>query len=392
MSTTSIYFFGNKGCGKSTLCDILSNKTHFNAGTPTTVAKVDVVNFNAGTPTTVGKVTATNFDLSKEAILFDTVPILENNAENLKNMLSQGGEYILVFVVNWNLHNNDDRAMIRIVLNALKDVKNVTFGIVINNVDSSIHEEYKKNGYRFRSHLNLCLPVKTDQFFCLGSNATHQEKQNFREFVFKLKPIKIDSSKVGNINMVNFETVAQTCALLDSIEKNYPGFIRRNFRLRYAPNDLVEVEREAREYMQTLCDTKTVLDSSILNDLIERNTKCWKDCKEFERKANTFFLGETDYPERPIAETAKKPNILEQPKSYQSMNPNKLTFDTFPTAVQHVNAHTFAPTDIQIANSTRIRDIYKNPNVYKYSPIDLDKQIEKINNEPLRNQEKNDRS
>jgi hypothetical protein len=209
MSITSIYFLGNKGCGKSTLCDILSNKTHFDAGTPTTASKVTLV----------------NSDLLKEAILSDTVPILENNAKNLKNMLSQGGEYILIFVVNWNLHNNDDRATIIIVLNALKEVKNVTFGIVINNASPSTQEEYKKNGYRFRSHLNVCLPIKTDQFFCLGTNATYQEKQDFREFVFRLKPVKIDSPKVGDINMVNFGMIAKTCALLDSIEKNYPSFI-----------------------------------------------------------------------------------------------------------------------------------------------------------------------
>lgn len=199
----NIILLGNGGSGKSTLGNALNSCVKFYSGLPRDFST------NQGTTVceTYGKITDTP---PLSAITFEQQ---KANGIEITKALKQNGPYVLVFVITVESGHISahDLITMRIILNSLKNISDIKFGVVINKSSTKLTQ----NLDAYKKHINNMMSIKTEYIyaydFCANAldcdNVLLSSNIKFTNFINSIPPIILNSENVNQIYPVEYERI-----------------------------------------------------------------------------------------------------------------------------------------------------------------------------------------
>jgi hypothetical protein len=224
-------FVGNPGVGKSALANSCAGKPLFLSG-----ESKDGV----GVTIELQRELVNGIEYMDTPGLSDPVR-RQSAAAEIERALKTDGEFHLIFVVTLRAGrvNPDDLATIKVVLEALKNISPLRYNVVINDVPEKKRAELMSNEDQFAlyqakfavgDHLPDDMFVyPRDAALEMQTNVVVPMRDDFREWLDQLDPIRIESAKVGKVNGESFDEAKERLAAeSDELERELIQLTEKN--------------------------------------------------------------------------------------------------------------------------------------------------------------------
>jgi len=189
---STVMFIGNSGSGKSTLLNSIIGDVRFE----TVVSSQGKLQYHEPSSSVV---------LAESVGISDVYQIKEV-ASQIRTALTHSGKYYLLFVVQQISGRviPQDATLMEIVVNVLLDLPNLTFGIIVNQVDPKVRDALDKDLKAFNENLQKNLARKAQAVLLLTADERAKYKKNcllphipaLEGFISNMLPIVVDKEPV----------------------------------------------------------------------------------------------------------------------------------------------------------------------------------------------------
>jgi len=216
-------FIGNPGAGKSTLLNSLTGKVIFHSG----------ISLGTGLTSTLQVYVNDAGDIYIDTPGLSDEEKRKEAAAEIEKALKKGGVYRIFFVVTLESGRikPDDKATMKLVLEAAAQIKNNSFSIIVNKVSPQICQLMKdvQQFTTMRTKLNANLPSQTDKIFYNANDPGLVDADDqlpslsaeFSQFVRTAPEIEVAEDQVKPIQWDQFDRMQKDLArMTEALEKN----------------------------------------------------------------------------------------------------------------------------------------------------------------------------
>ena len=203
---SNIIVLGNPGSGKSAICNMLLHQSEHKDG-------LIFPSGDADDCISLTKDSETHNNITDTPGLASCAKDKTHDYDEVVKGLSKDGPHVLIFVITFRSGHvsSYDIFTIRVILFALRNIKNVSYGIVINQLSKIAYQNVSDNIDDYKDKITRYMPIKTDHFYLMKEvelvNSLLPQDPEFYRFIDAIQPTVLESTRIHPIKPIDYEKI-----------------------------------------------------------------------------------------------------------------------------------------------------------------------------------------
>lgn len=236
--TSNVIVLGNPGAGKSAICNMLLHPSEHKDG-------VIFPSGYAADYISITKRSKTHGRITDTPGLASCAKDKTRDYNEVVKGLSKDGSYVLIFVITLTSGHvsSYDVFTIRVILFALRKIKDVKYGVVINQLGKRVYQNTLDSLDSYKNQITRYMPIKTDHFYLMKEadlvNSLLPQDAEFYRFIDSIQPTLLKSDLIQSIKPIDYEDIYSLFGEMDKVIQE-----REDIFVQLANNCISKVEAD----------------------------------------------------------------------------------------------------------------------------------------------------